>query len=43
VSTTDLEKLAGRAAKLPVGDPHREPVALGPLIDERQLRTWTGS
>lgn len=33
-----IEKLAGRAANLPVGDPHREPVALGPLINERQLR-----
>jgi benzaldehyde dehydrogenase (NAD) len=33
-----LEKLAGRAASLPVGDPHREQVALGPLISERQLR-----
>jgi benzaldehyde dehydrogenase (NAD) len=33
-----LDRLAGRAAKLPVGDPHREQVALGPLIDERQLR-----
>jgi benzaldehyde dehydrogenase (NAD) len=33
-----LEKLASRAAGLPVGDPHREQVALGPLINERQLR-----
>jgi benzaldehyde dehydrogenase (NAD) len=28
----------GGQRKLPVGDPHREQVALGPLIDERQLR-----
>jgi benzaldehyde dehydrogenase (NAD) len=28
--------LAARAEHLPVGDPHKEPVALGPLIDERQ-------
>jgi benzaldehyde dehydrogenase (NAD) len=33
-----LDLLAARAAKLPVGDPHREQVALGPLINERQLR-----
>ena len=33
-----IEMLAGRAANLPVGDPHREQVALGPLINERQLR-----
>jgi benzaldehyde dehydrogenase (NAD) len=32
-----LERLADRAAKLPVGDPHTEQVALGPLISERQL------
>lgn len=32
-----IEKLAGRAANLPVGDPRREQVALGPLINERQL------
>jgi benzaldehyde dehydrogenase (NAD) len=31
------EQLAARAARLPVGDPNREEVALGPIIDERQL------
>lgn len=31
-----VEKLAGRAARLPVGDPFREEVALGPVIDETQ-------
>jgi len=33
-----LDRLAGRAANLPVGDPHRDQVALGPLINERQLQ-----
>src|ERR1700689_3955500 len=33
-----LDRLAARAAGLPVGDPNVEQVALGPLIDERQLR-----
>jgi benzaldehyde dehydrogenase (NAD) len=32
-----LAKLAERAAKLPVGNPHTDQVALGPLINERQL------
>jgi benzaldehyde dehydrogenase (NAD) len=32
-----LERLAARAAGLPVGDPNVEQVALGPLISERQL------
>jgi benzaldehyde dehydrogenase (NAD) len=32
-----LERLAKRAAALPVGDPYTEQVALGPLISERQL------
>src|SRR5580692_451671 len=32
-----LERLAERAGKLPVGDPHTEQVALGPLISERQV------
>ncbi len=31
-----VEKLAGKAANLPVGDPFREQVALGPIIDEEQ-------
>jgi benzaldehyde dehydrogenase (NAD) len=33
-----LERLAARAAGLPVGDPNVDQVALGPLINERQLR-----
>ncbi len=32
-----LERLTDRAQKLPVGDPFTEQVALGPLINERQL------
>lgn len=32
-----LELLAKRAQSLPVGDPHTEQVALGPLINQRQL------
>jgi benzaldehyde dehydrogenase (NAD) len=32
-----LERLSRRAAALPVGNPHTEQVALGPLINERQL------
>jgi benzaldehyde dehydrogenase (NAD) len=32
-----LDRLAKRAEGLPVGDPFTEPVALGPLINERQL------
>ena len=32
-----LERLTDRAQKLPVGDPYTEQVALGPLINERQL------
>src|SRR4051812_29570673 len=31
-----VEKLAGRASALPVGDPFRDQVALGPIIDEGQ-------
>lgn len=31
-----VERLADKAAKLPVGDPAREPVALGPVIDAGQ-------
>src|SRR3954463_8198764 len=31
-----VEKLAGKAGNLPVGDPFREEVALGPIIDEGQ-------
>ena len=33
-----LDRLVGRAGALPVGDPHTEQVALGPLINERQLK-----
>ena len=33
-----LDRLAARASGLPVGDPNVEQVALGPLINERQLR-----
>jgi benzaldehyde dehydrogenase (NAD) len=32
-----LDRLTERAAALPVGDPHTGQVALGPLINERQL------
>ena len=32
-----LERLAARAAALPVGDPYAGEVALGPLINEKQL------
>ncbi len=32
-----LDRLAQRAANLPVGDPHLEQVAIGPLISESQL------
>jgi benzaldehyde dehydrogenase (NAD) len=32
-----LDRLAQRAANLPVGDPHLEQVAIGPLINESQL------
>jgi benzaldehyde dehydrogenase (NAD) len=31
-----VERLAAKAAQLPVGDPAREPVALGPVIDAGQ-------
>lgn len=33
-----VEKLAAKAAALPVGDPHTEQVAVGPLIDDRQAQ-----
>lgn len=32
------ERLVAKALKLPVGDPSREKVALGPVINERQVR-----
>ncbi|HEY7333438.1 MAG TPA: aldehyde dehydrogenase family protein [Bryobacteraceae bacterium] len=37
-----VEKLAARAAALPVGDPFREQVAIGPLISEKQLNRVDG-
>lgn len=37
-----LERLAARAAALPVGDPYREQVAIGPLINEKQLNRVHG-
>ena len=33
------ERLAAKAHKLPVGDPFREKVALGPVINERQVKS----
>jgi len=33
-----VERLAAKAKKLPVGDPAREKVALGPIINARQLQ-----
>jgi benzaldehyde dehydrogenase (NAD) len=35
-------KLAEKAKRLPVGDPHRQQVALGPLIDARQAERALG-
>ena len=37
-----IEKLAARANALPVGDPFREHVAIGPLINEKQLNRVDG-
>jgi benzaldehyde dehydrogenase (NAD) len=37
VAAQYLEKLAERAARLPVGNPATEQVALGPIINERQF------
>src|SRR5262249_13409301 len=37
VAEAYVAKLAERAKRLPVGDPHRGQVALGPLINEKQL------
>jgi benzaldehyde dehydrogenase (NAD) len=42
VATAYVEKLAARAAALPVGDPFREQVAIGPLINEKQLNRVQG-
>jgi benzaldehyde dehydrogenase (NAD) len=33
-----VERLAAKADTMPVGDPHTQEVALGPIIDESQLR-----
>jgi benzaldehyde dehydrogenase (NAD) len=42
VADAYLEKLAARAAALPVGDPYRQEVAIGPLINEKQLQRVDG-
>lgn len=42
VASAYLEKLAARAAALPVGDPYRKEVAIGPLISEKQLNRVHG-
>src|SRR3984885_12612382 len=42
VADAYLEKLAARAAALPVGDPFRGDVAIGPLINEKQLNRVHG-
>jgi benzaldehyde dehydrogenase (NAD) len=42
VADAYLQKLAARAAALPVGDPFRSEVAIGPLINEKQLNRVHG-
>jgi benzaldehyde dehydrogenase (NAD) len=42
VAAAYVEKLAARAAALPVGDPFKEHVAIGPLINEKQLNRVDG-
>jgi len=42
VAPAYVKALARRADALPVGDPHRQQVALGPLISEEQLRRVDG-
>ena len=42
VAAAYLEKLAARAAALPVGDPYRSEVAIGPLISQKQLNRVHG-
>src|SRR5580658_7616090 len=42
VAAAYVEKLAARAAALPVGDPFKEHVAIGPLINEKQLARVDG-
>jgi benzaldehyde dehydrogenase (NAD) len=36
-----IEALSERAARLPVGDPERDEVALGPMINEKQMQRVT--
>ena len=42
VADAYLKKLAARAAALPVGDPFRSEVAIGPLINEKQVKRVHG-
>ena len=42
VAAAYQQKLAEHAAALPVGDPFREHVAIGPLISEKQLKRVSG-
>jgi benzaldehyde dehydrogenase (NAD) len=42
VADAYVEKLAARASALPVGDPFRKQVAIGPLISEKQLKRVHG-
>jgi len=42
VADAYVSKLAARAAALPVGDPYRQEVAIGPLISEKQLNRVDG-
>jgi benzaldehyde dehydrogenase (NAD) len=42
VADAYLKKLAARAAALPVGDPYRKEVAIGPLINQKQLNRVHG-
>ena len=38
-----LEALTARAVQLPVGNPDTDEVALGPIINERQVSGFSGS
>jgi benzaldehyde dehydrogenase (NAD) len=38
VADAYVESLADRAKRLPVGDPHREQVAIGPIINRKQIQ-----
>ncbi|BDV32273.1 benzaldehyde dehydrogenase [Microbacterium terricola] len=42
LSTAYLERLTDKALKLPVGNPDTDQVALGPIIDEKQLQRIDG-